>query len=166
MRKANKTLRTVLLYYAELVWEWFRPKLPGVALIGGLILLVLGKYKIDTHFGQPIIGHFFEKPEYKAKYFAEVEPELSGKKFRVIADIHVGGEYYEEFYEDYDHWGNERTRSESSSYIKLERVLFPSGDTLTVRFQDESLRIDDPVYIEDLQGREWYVTLLDEPIKK
>lgn len=153
-------------YYAESVWEWMRPKLPGIALIGGIFLLALGKNNIDKHFGQPVIGHFFEKPAYKAKYFAEVESELSDKKFRVIADIHVGGEYYEEFYEDYDHWGNERKRSESHSYIKLERVLFANGDTLSVHFQDGSLRIDDSVYIEDSQGREWYVTLLDAPINK
>lgn len=121
---------------------------------------------IDTHYGQPIIGHFFEKPEYKAKYFAEAELLSSETKYRVIADIHVDGENYEEFYEDSDYGGNEITRSESYSYIKLERVLFPSGDTLTVRFQDGSLRIDDPVYIEDSQGREWYVTLLDEPFKQ
>ena len=121
---------------------------------------------IDTHYGQPIIGHFFEKPEYKAKYFAEAEPLSSEKKYRVIVDIHVGGEYQEDFFEDSDYWGNEVTRSESSSYIKLERALFPSGDTLTVRFQDGSLRTGDPVYIEDLQGNEWYVTLLDEAFKQ
>jgi hypothetical protein len=29
------------------------------------------------HYGVPIIGHFFEKPEYQAKYYVELEPKKS-----------------------------------------------------------------------------------------
>lgn len=75
--------------------EFYRRRSATLLVIGCIAfactLLIWERNMYVVHYGVPIIGHFFEKPEYDAKYQVDIQSENSNVKHKAIADIHVGG---------------------------------------------------------------------------
>jgi hypothetical protein len=148
--------------------EWFRKKRTTTLVIGCLafiyFLLAWEKNCFVVHYGVPIVGHFFEKPEYDTKYRVELEPENSNSKLQAIADIHVEGRYETEDYGEENQFGQSITHSYSYRDVWVKKLYLPNGGTLIVRDQQEPLHLGESAFVKDLRGRSWCVRLLNEPI--
>jgi len=116
-----------------------------------------------VHYGVPIIGHFFEKPEYNAKYRVEIEPENSNMKYKAIADIRVEGRTETDEYGE-DWLGNAISHTYTYRDVWVKRLYFPNGGSVEIQDQSEPLHLGESVFVEDSHGRSWYVKLLREPI--
>ena len=129
----------------------------------GYFLLSWEKDTYVIHYGVPIIGHFFEKPEYDAKYRVEIEIENSNRQLEAIADIHVENRTETDWY-DYSE-GNTYTYTER--YISFRKLYLPNGGTAVIDYQDLLLAGSSPLsgrYVLYAHGQSWYVRLL-EPIR-
>jgi len=119
------------------------------------------KVALIEHYGVPIIGHFLEKPNFKARYYVEVEPESSDKKYKVLADIRVQSRSESEETGE-DRFGMTTYSTFTYREIWIERFQFPNGGWIEVENQDEPLSIDDPGFVTDKAGRSWYVRMTGE----
>jgi hypothetical protein len=113
------------------------------------------------HYGVPIIGHFFERPEYDARYYVQAERESSNQKYRLLADIHVEGR------SETDDAGEDRfgqTIFETTTYrdVWVRRLHFPNGGSVAIDDQMEPLHLGDSVFVTDTRGDKWYLKLLNE----
>jgi hypothetical protein len=113
------------------------------------------------HYGVPIIGHFFERPEYDARYYVDAERDGAGPKYRLLADIHVDGRL-ETAEDGLDSLGNPTSRTYSYRYVQVRRLHFPNGDSVAIDDQMDDLQLGASVFVTDTQGERWYVTLLNE----
>ena len=113
------------------------------------------------HYGVSIIGHFFERPEYDARYYVDAQPDGAGRKYRLVAEIHVEGRSEKE--EDgEDRFGMPIFRTYSYRDVWVRRLHFPNGDSVAIDDQIEALRLGESVFVTDTRGETWYVTLLNE----
>jgi len=148
--------------------EFFRKKTATPLVIGCLafvyFLLAWEKNSYVVHYGVPIVGHFFEKPEYHAKYRVEVEPENSSRKFQAIADIHVEGRSETDDYGEENWLGQPITHTYTYRDVWVKTLYIPNGGGLIIEEQDEPLHLGESVFLRDSHGRSWYVRLLNEPI--
>ncbi len=147
--------------------EFYRKRTATPLLIGclafGYFLLSWERDTYVIHYGVPIIGHFFEKPEYDARYRVEIELENSNRQLEAIADIHVENRTETDWY-DYNE-GSTYTYIER--YINFRKLYFPNGGTAVIDYQDLLLAGSSPLsgrYVLSAHGRSWYVRLL-EPIR-
>lgn len=115
------------------------------------------------HYGVPIIGHFFERPEYDARYYVDAERNGTGRAYRLAADIHVQWRS-EEVEDGYDDSGSPISRTYSYRDVRVRRLHFPNGGSVAIYEQTEALTLDRPVFMTDTQGVKWYVKLLDESV--
>jgi hypothetical protein len=149
--------------------EYFKHRSITTLLIGCVLFFVFLLYCFkgvyDVHYGAPVIGHFFEKPEYDAKYYVEIRSESSGRKYKAIADIHVEGEDVTEDVGD-GYWGQSRSHTFEYRLVWVKKVHLPNGSSITIEEQDWSLSLDESTFVKDSHGNKWYVTLLDEPVQK
>ncbi len=156
-----------LLVFTSFV-ESFREKTATPLVIGclafGYFLLSWEKNTYVEHYGVPIIGHFFEKPEYHAKYRVEIEPENSHRRFQAIADIHVEGRTETEDYGEEDWLGQAITHTYAYRDVWVKKLYLPNGGAATINEQDEPLHLGESVPVTDSYGRSWHVRLLNEPI--
>jgi hypothetical protein len=156
-----------LIYTASV--EYYRRRTWTSLMIGCLVftfvLLVWEKDAYVIHHGVPVIGHFLEKPEYDAIYQVEIEPEDSNVKYKAIADIHVGGTTRtEEAGENY--YGNPRYVTTTYRVIRVKKLYFPDAGSVEIQNQDEWMNdFGDTTFVEDTQGKTWYVKLLPEPVQ-
>jgi len=157
----------VIVYTASV--EVYRKRVATPLLVGcllfGYFLLRWEKNLYAIHYGVPIIGHFLEKPEYDAQYRVEIESDASGRTFHAIADIHVENDTEEEDWGETDYYDRPIIETVNYREIMVRRLYLPSGLSVTIRFQDESLRLGETVFVEDSRGQDWYVRLLNEPIR-
>lgn len=148
--------------------EFFRKKsltpLAIGCLIFGYLLLTWEKNVYVEHYGVPIVGHFFEKPEYNTKYRVEVEPEGSNTKIKAIADIHVEGRTETEDTGAENWYGQPITQTSTYRDVWVKKIYLPNGKALNIDIQDEPLTLNESVFVEDSNGRSWYIRLLNEPI--
>ena len=149
--------------------EFFRKKTPKTLVIGCLafvyFLLAWEKNTYVVHYGVPIVGHFFEKPEYHAKYRVELEPKNSNRKFQAIADIYVEGRTETDDYGEEDWLGQPITHTYTYRDVWVKKLYLPNGGTLIIEEQHEPLHLgESSVFLLDSHGRSWYVRLLNEPI--
>lgn len=155
-----------LLTYGA-ICEFLRHKTATPLLIGciafGHFLLSWEKETFVIHYGVPVIGHFFEKPEYDTKYYVEIKSEDSGRKYKVIADIHVEGESVTEDVGD-GYYGQLLSHTFEYRYACIRRLYFPNGSSVLIEEQDWLLSLDESTFVRDSQGHKWYVTLLNEPV--
>lgn len=145
--------------------ELYRKRTATPLLIGclafGYFLLSWERDTYVIHYGVPIIGHFFEKPEYDAKYRVEIELENSNRKLEAIADIHVKNRTET----DYDYY-SEAAYTYTYRDIRVEKLYFPNGRMVVIYDQAESIRkLGESKFVTDSYGRSWYVRLLNEPIR-
>lgn len=156
----------VILVSTALV-ELYRRRNVTLLVIGCIaftfILLTLERDMYVVHYGVPIIGHFFEKPEYDAKYQVNIQPKDSNVKYKAIADIHVGGRSEEEEAGE-DRYGNTRYAIVKYHDVWVKKVYLSKGRSISIEEQDEPLHLGDSVFVEDADGIKWYITLLNEPI--
>ena len=117
-----------------------------------------------VHYGVPIIGHFFEKPEYDAKYYVQVKREGSAPKYKLLAYIQVEGRM-EEIDEREDYYGTPIISAYEVRDVWIRRIHFPNGGFITIEDQDEPLHLGDSVFVTDNRGENWYVTLLNEYVR-
>ena len=111
-------------------------------------LLLCSKSTYSRIEGDEIIDSFFEKPEYRAKYYVNLFSETSkSKNYRLVADVHV----YQETEEGYD------DKSHTYKVISIERVYFNNGGYLY--FDDCLAKIGEKTYCTDQNGKDWYIEL-------
>jgi hypothetical protein len=127
-------------------------------------LLTWEKNTCVFHYGVPVIGHFFEKPEYRAQYRVEVEPENSSRRFKAIADIHVEGRTETEDGGEEDRFGLASTYTRTYRDVWVKKLYLPNGGVLDIAEQEEPLHLGESVRLRDSRGRSWHVRLLNEPI--
>lgn len=142
----------------------FTPLMMG-CLVFGFILLSWEKNTYVIHYGVPIIGHFFEKPEYDAKYYVEIESKDSGRKYKVIADVHVEGESItEDVGEGY--YGQPLSHTFEYRHVLIKRLYFQNGSSVGIEDQSWAMSLDErSTFVKDSRGRKWHVTLLNEPVQ-
>lgn len=130
----------------------------------GYFLLSWEKDAYVEHYGVPIVGHFFEKPEYHAKYLVEIEPENATRKFQAIADIHVEGRTETDDYGEENWFGQPIIHTYTYRDVWVKKLYLPNGGTLIIEEQAEPLHLGESVFVRDSHGRSWHVRLLNEPI--
>lgn len=102
------------------------------------------------YFSQPIIGHIFEKDNYKTVYYVNLFPQSKvGLNYRLPAEIQVRKNCDEECYRIYS----------------LQRVYFDNNTSLDFESEPE-LEQNKSVVAVDNTGREWLVELTDVKVKK
>jgi hypothetical protein len=123
------------------------------------VLFGIGKKSIIRNYGNEIIGSYFEKAEYRTKYYVNIFPYNEGvNNYRLPADIHVYTETEEsDTYED--RYGQEYTESYSTKYIVLEKVFRPDGNIL--EFNECNLTIGEQITCIDQYENEWVIELTD-----
>jgi len=148
--------------------EFYRRRTAIPILIGCLafayFLLSWERNMYVVHYGVPIIGHFFEKPEYNAKYRVEIKPENSNVKYKAIADIHVVGRTETDEYGEEDWLGNQISHTYTYRDVWVKRLYFQNGGSVEIQEQLEPLHLGESVFVKDAHGISWYVKLLREPI--
>lgn len=127
------------------------------------LLLSWGKSSYSRTYGDEVLGSFFEKSEYKTKYYINIfTDEDGGKNYRLPADIHVfseteDGEPFE------DRYGQEYSNTYIEKYVILKRVLWPNGGYLY--FEDCQLKLGDKVLCSDQDGRDWFIELTNIKVR-
>ncbi len=174
--------------------ERFRKKKMTSLAIGclafGFCLLIWEKGAYVEHYGVPIIGHFFEKPEYQAKYKVKISPAyLDGGPFKeiyahldgpekvskphkygpetvleAIADIQVKVHTETVDSGEEDRFGQSITHRYTYSEVWVKKLYLPDGEEAIVVNQDEPLHLGDGQHVRDVDGRWWFVHLLNEPV--
>jgi len=148
--------------------EFYRKRTATPLIVGclvfGYFLLSWEKNTYVVHYGVPVVGHFFEKPEYNAMYRVEVEPENSDRKIKAIAEIHVEGRTETDDYGEENWLGQSITHTYTYRDVWVRKLYLPGGGTVGIQEQDEPLHLGDPVFVKDSSGRSWYVRLLREPV--
>lgn len=127
-------------------------------------ILAWEKNMYVIHYGVPILEHFFEKPEYDAKYRVEISPGYSGTKYNAIADIHVEGRTETEDYGEEDRFGQSITYTYKYRDVWVKRLHFSNGGSVDIVDQSEALHLGDSTYVTDARGHKWDVKLLNQPI--
>lgn len=131
---------------------WTTTRIGNLFLV--ICLLVWSKNTYSRIDGDESIGSFFEKPEYRTKYYVNLFPEASkSKNYRLAAEIHV----YEESDEDYE--GN----SHAYKVISIEKVYFNNGGFLY--FDDCLVEFGEKTYCIDQNGKGWYIELTNLKVK-
>ncbi len=128
-------------------------------------ILAWEKNMYVIHYGVPILEHFFEKPEYDAKYRVEISPGYSGTKYKAIADIHVAGRTETEDYGEEDRFGQSITHTYEYRDVWVKRLHFPNGSYVDIDDQSEALHLGDSTFVTDVRGQKWWVKLLNQPMQ-
>ena len=148
--------------------ELVRKKRATLLVIGclafGYFLLSWERSTFVEHYGVPIVGDFFEKPEYHAKYRVEIAPENSNTKLQAIADIHVKGRTESDDSGEEDYFGQTISQTYTYRDVWLETLYLPNGGAVSIEEQFEPLHLGKTVIVSDSGGRSWNVRLLNEPI--
>jgi hypothetical protein len=134
------SVRSFIVLYRdyERTHAWTRTKIVNLFL--AICLLVWSKNTYSRISGAESIGSFFEKTDYRTKYYVNMFPEASkSESYRLPAMIHV-----------YDG---------SDKVISIERVYFDNGGFLY--FEDCQVEIGEKTYCTDQRGRRWYIELTD-----
>jgi hypothetical protein len=127
-------------------------------------LLSWERHMFVQHYGVPIIGHFFERPEYDARYYVKARRGESDSEYRLLADIHVEGR------SETDEVGEDRfgqTMFETTTYrdVWVRRLHFPNGGSVTIDDQLEALHLGDSTLVTDTRGESWHIRLLSEYVR-
>lgn len=147
------------------IWAITKDALRNRALVTGIIMghAILGycmyswsKGTYVLHYGDEIIGSFWEKPNYKTKYLVKLYKGDSDQFYTLPAQLHVFSETFEDDYGDsYQTW--------TEKFILVETVYFNNGEYLT--FDDCNLNEGGRVFCIDQNDNEWYIELTKEKIK-
>lgn len=161
-------LASIIFSIRILIWEGLEQKnLYSPIVIGHALVIYLlfawGKNSYIRSYGDEIIGSYFEKSEYKTRYYVNVFSDDEGiKNYRLPADIYVYSET-EEGETSEDRFGQEHTGANITKYIIIEKVFWPKGGYLY--FEDCHLEIGDKVLCRDQEGRDWYIELTNEKVR-
>lgn len=127
------------------------------------LLFTLGKNSYIRSYGDEIIGSYFEKIDYRTKYYVNIFPDdESSKNYRLSAEIHVYSEE-EEGEPTEDSYGIEHSNTYTTKYITLEKVFWPNEGYLN--FNDCQLEIGEKVQCKDQNGMSWNIELTNEKVK-
>lgn len=159
-------LLIVLAFSASV--EFYKKRAISQLAIGCIVfayfLLAWEKNMYVIHYGVPIIDHFFEKPEYDAKYRVTISQSYSENKYNAIADIYVKGRTETEDYGEEDIFGQSIIYSYNYRDIWVKRLQFPNGGSVKIVDQPEALHMGDTTLVTDANGQTWHVKLLNQPI--
>jgi hypothetical protein len=115
------------------------------------------KNALIEHYGVPIIGHFLEKRNYKAKYYVEARLENTSNKYEVLADLSIKSAS-ETFDTGENRFGIPTSERITFKEIWIDRINLPDKGWSKVK-QDETLSIEEETMIRDLLGRIWYIKI-------
>jgi hypothetical protein len=122
----------------------------------------------SQHYGVPIIGHFFERPEYSARYMVAASPvmgdlERADAETRMVAEIRVEGSAEADDIGE-DRIGQTITSTSYSRDVWVQRLHLSSSESVTITEQEDPLSLGGSVFVTDSQGGIWFVKLLNEPV--
>ncbi len=159
----------LLLIITVLLKEWaFKKELISLVIVGHLFLGYILYIEIEKtyirHYGNEIIGSYWAKPNFKAKYIVNLAKSSDLQKAHSLpAIIHVFKESHESDYPREDNWGQEYYESYTKEYIFLEKVFFNNGKYLT--FDDCNLKMRNKSYCRDQDENEWLIELTEEKVE-
>lgn len=113
------------------------------------------------HYGVPIIGHFFERPEYDARYYVQAQRDNSSQKYRLVAEIHVKHRFETDEIGE-DNYGMPHYETSKYRDVWVRRLHFPNGGSVTIADQMEPLYLGESVFATDTRGETWHLKLLNE----
>jgi hypothetical protein len=127
-------------------------------------ILTWERNTLVRHYGVPVIGHFFERPQYDARYYVEARRAETVRKLRLKADIHVAlrSEVTEEAE---DRFGQVFFSFNTERDVWVRRLHFPNGGSVAIEDQFEPLQLDGSTMVTDTRGEKWHLKLLDEPVR-
>lgn len=136
-------------------------KLISVTTFGFMFLAHLsytfGKHSYTRNYGNEVIGSYFEKPNYRTKYYVNVfQKKDNDKNYRLPALIHV---FLDTEYDNNNdnYFGIDQEQSSTSKNIALEEIILPNGDKK--HFSECQLEMWDKVYCTDQDNQGWYLEL-------
>lgn len=118
------------------------------------------------HYGSEIIGSFFEKPNFTAKYFVRISKSSNSDKeyvFPALVNVVTRAKYIT--YGGKDITGSDDTKEKiiEEKYIFLTKVFFQSNINLI--FNECELETGEKVLCTDHNGKDWYIQLTSEKVK-
>lgn len=146
-----------------LLWQFIKKKTYISPITIGHVLAIYflfnwGKNSYIRSYGDEILGSYFEKSEYRTKYYVNIFPDReSGENFRLPADIHVYSD------EQGEETGENYVSTYTTKYIVVEKVYLPEGGYLD--FEDCQIEINDKVLCTDQNKKKWYIELTKEKVK-
>lgn len=120
-----------------------------------IFTLIAGYY--SGWWGAEEIGHFWERSEYKTRYYVNLLQEKNySKNYRVVGNIDATtscypDQSYPEGPEICDH------------VYYLTRAYFPNGGYLS--FEDCSVKFNEKELCTDTKGEDWYIELTQLKVK-
>lgn len=127
----------------------------GVVVVGYAVfsyaLLVNFRSAYSAVCGDEIVGAFFEKPKYRAKYFVVVRPD-TGTAPALHAEARI---YVDDEHSDYD--DGERYHVDTRRVVLLKAIRFADGKE--VLFSDCDIAVDGTNSCMDDSGRVWTINL-------
>lgn len=125
-------------------------------IVFGYFLYNWSKNTYVRNYGNEIIGSFWEKPEYRAKYLVRVSrSDDFTNAYTLQAQVHVSTVLEESDYPQDDAFGNEYFESYSRKYIIIEKVFWPNGGVSKFDFCD----IGESNYCIDQNDNWWYIRI-------
>lgn len=126
-------------------------------------LFAWGKNTYVQHYGNEIIGSYWAKPNFSAKYYVKISENMrSGSKYSFPALLNVSSETVESDFAQENEWGQEFYEIYDEEYIMLKKVYLKNGGHLV--FEDCDLEMETPIYCTDQNNKGWYITLTDKKI--
>lgn len=140
----------------------------NLVIVGHLLLLYfLYSWTINNfrrNYGNEIIGSYWSKPEFEAKYYVDISRSSKSKKPRkVSAQLEVYSETIDDDYPTEDMYGNEFYKSSKENFVLLKNIQLDNGGTL--EFEDCFLKLNRERSCIDVNGSYWYIFLTDEKIE-
>ncbi len=164
----------ILFCIRIIVWEGFgRKNFISPIIIGHALCIYLlfswGKNSYIRGYGNEVIGSYFEKPEYRTRYYVNIAPvdernilEKPKTYLHLQAEIYVFSEAEEGETSD-GYFTSEHTSSNLSKYIIVEKVFSANGGALT--FSDCQAEIGEKLLCRDTSGNLWHIELTKEKVK-
>ena len=148
-------------------WELFHLKnfkwSVSIWILAIYILLALAKSFYIKNYGDEVLGSYFERPEYRTKYFVNLVAEDGDRtQLKLPAIIYVHSES-EEVESGEDRFGQIHSKFYDSKFIELEIVYLANGDSL--KFDDCLLEIEGELQCMDETGTAWYIQLTSEKVQ-
>ena len=154
------------LYCLKIIlWDKKKNSISAVAISHIVLIYVLygiGKNTYIRSYGNQIIGSYFEKPEYRTKYYIKVSKDDAFNKFHLLpAEIHVFSST-EEGETTEDRYGLEHIELFSKKRIVIEKAYWPKGGYL--KLSDCEIEVGDISNCYDQDENEWYIELTNQKI--
>lgn len=130
-------------------------------LVLGIFIYFSAEDSYIEHFGNEVIGSYWSKPDFRAKYIVKVsEPENLQEIQTLQAIVHVFSISYER--ESQNVRGEEYYQTYDDDLIILDTIVLYNGEYLT--FDDCELEINKTESCLDQNMKLWHIKMTDEKV--